>query len=214
MERKCDINKDRLGNVGLMGIHDKKLNFRFMRNIIVTAIIIVFLSSCLSLNQFLVTSVGEEPSSYSQRFIYSLPQTVLEVKMEFEKSIYLPGPYRQYAEKYLGISNYFKEEKTTWDIAGVHVSEFTEPDPLQYYSVNQLRGSFNSEKYFELMSQGLVIDPMKVISSGSYTQLSHQAEMPAVLDFSMKRNHKEKTDTLYKTVITDSIFVKIPIFRK
>jgi hypothetical protein len=188
--------------------------FRRMRKLFISGIIAVFLSSCVSLNQFVVTTVGEEPSGYSQRFIYSLPQTVLEVKMEFEKSIYLPGPYRQFSEKFLGISKYIKEEKTTWDITGVQVSEFSEPDPLQYYSVNQLRGSFSSEKYFELASQGLVIDPMNAISSVSNLPLLHQSEMPAVLDFSMKRNHKEKTDTLFKTVITDSTFVKIPILRK
>jgi uncharacterized protein YktA (UPF0223 family) len=171
-------------------------------------------SSCVSLNQFVVTPVGEEPEKFSQRFIYSLPQTVLEVKMEFEKTIYLPGPYRHYAEKYLGISKYIKEENTLWDITGVQVSQFSEPDPLKYFSVNILKGSFDASKYFDLASQGFVIDPLTALSSNSDLPVINQPEMPAVLEFSMKRSHKEKTDTLYKTVITDSSFVKIPILRK
>jgi hypothetical protein len=190
------------------------LIFRGMSKILVTWIICLLVSSCISLNQFVVTPVGEEPASYSQRFIYSLPQTVLEARMEFEKTIYLPGPYRQYAEKYLGISKFIKEEKVNWEITGIDVSVFSEPDPSQYYSVNLIRGTFQTEKYFELAQQGLVIDPMTAFSSNVTLPTSYQTALPAVLEFSMKRNHKEKTDTLYKTVITDSSFVKIPILRK
>jgi len=185
-----------------------------MRKIVISGIVGLLVSSCISMNQFVVTQVGEEPEKYSQRFIYSLPQTVLEVKLEVEKTIFLPGPYRQFSEKYLGISQYIREEKTEWKISGAGVSEYSEPDPMQYYSVNLVKGFFRGEEYFDLASRGLVINPMGVIASGIILPTEKQAEMPAVLELSMKRSHKEKTDTLFKTVITDSSFVKIPILRK
>jgi len=185
-----------------------------MHKFLVSGILVVLLGSCISLNQFTVTPVGEEPEGYTNRFVYSLPQTVFEVNVEFEKRVELPGPYRQYAQKFLGIAQFIKEEKSNWDITDISVSQFSEPDPAQLYSVNILRGSFTSELYFDLASNGLAIDPMSVISSNVKLPVEIQTQLPAVLEMSMKRSHKEKTDTLFKTVIRDSSFVKIPILRK
>jgi len=185
-----------------------------MNKILISVISALLLSSCISLNKFVVTQVGEEQAAYSGRFVYSLPQTVFEVKMEFEKRIELPGPYRQFAQRFLGITQYIKEENTKWAINSVSISEFQEPDPSQFYSVNILKGSFEQNEYFNLSSQGLIIDPMSVISANAELPANEQYALPAVLEFSMKRNHKEKTDTLFKTMITDSSFVKIPILRK
>jgi hypothetical protein len=170
-------------------------------------------SSCASLNQFVVTPVGEEPPGYSQRFVYCLPQTVIEVKVEFTKTIYIPGPYRQYTEKFLGISQYINQERTQWEISTIQLTGFSEPDPIHYYSVNLLRGFFRSENYMDMTSKGILIDPMGMISANTSLPVS-QKEYPAIFDLSLKQNHKEKVDTLFKTVIKDTTFVKIPILRK
>jgi len=185
-----------------------------MRKLFFTVTITILLSSCLSLNQFVVTPLGEEPAGYSQRFVYSLPQTVFMVRMELLKTTYLPGPYRKFSEKYLGIPSYINEESTEWEINGVEVSEFAEPDADQYYSVNLLRGSFKNSDYFRLTGEGLVIDPMGMISANTEQNVYRQMEIPSILELSMKKNHKIVIDTLYKTVIKDSSFVKIPIFRE
>ncbi len=185
-----------------------------MRKIFVFGLIVFLLGSCLSLNQFVVTPLGEEPAEYSQRFVYSLPQTVVEVKMDFVKTSYLPGPYRRFTEKYLGMTNYISEEQTRWQISGIELSEFQEPDPLHYYSVNLIRGSFQSDAYFSLSSNGLIIDPMGAISSNVELPANISSVPRGIVEIAMKKNMAEKTDTLFKTVITDSSFVKIPILRK
>jgi hypothetical protein len=184
-----------------------------MRKIFISGIMVILVSSCMSLNQFVVTPVGKEPAVYSQRFIYSLPQSVIEVKIELEKTTYLPGPYRQFTEKYLGMSQFINEKKAQWAITGVNLTDLKEPDPLQYYSVNLLKGSFESDSYLDLTSRGLVIDPMGMISAVA-TLPGTQDEFPVIFDLSLKKNHKEKVDTLFKTVIRDTSFVKIPILRK
>jgi len=185
-----------------------------MRKIIVLGLIVFLLGSCLSLNQFVVTPLGEEPVEYSHRFVYSLPQTVIEVTLDIEKTSYLPGPYRKFTEKYLGISSYINEEKTRWKISDIRLSESLEPDPQKYYSVNLIRGTFQSDAYFSMTSNGLVIDPMGFISSRATLSNQLTDESNRIVEIAMKKNHAEKTDTLFKTVITDSSFVKIPILRK
>ncbi len=185
-----------------------------MGKILISAIIILLVSSCASVNQFVVTPVGEEPEEYSGRFVYSLPQTVIEVSMEFEKSTYLPGPYRKFTEKYLGMSQFISSEKTLWEVTKVNVSASSEPDPKQYYSVNIINGEFQNDAYFKMISEGLVIDPMGVVFAKVILPVTLQTGLPPVVDYSMKRNQIEISDTLFKTVIRDSSFVKIPILRK
>jgi hypothetical protein len=185
-----------------------------MKKLLFSGLCVLLISSCGSLNQFVVTPVGKEPAQFAERFIYSLPRTVLEVKVECTKRIYIPGPYKQFAEKFLGISNYIREEKTQWEIGRVDISGYSEPDPLRFYSVNLLKGSWDAESYFNVTAKGLIIDPMGMLSASSLIPEKQQLDIPVVLDLSMKKNHKEKVDTLFKTVITDSSFVKIPILRK
>ena len=185
-----------------------------MRKIFFSGVIVLMISSCASFNQFLVTPIGEEPIDYKERFIYSLPRTVLEVKVEFEKNIYLPGPYRNFTERYLGMSEFIDESKTEWHITGVKVSEFSEPDPLHYYSVNIMKGTFQKEDYFSISSEGIIIDPMGAISYDSQIPGKTQTRVPSIIDLNLKKNHREISDTLFKTVIKDSSFVKIPILRK
>lgn len=181
--------------------------------ILFAAMFILLVSSCISLNQFVAVPVGEEPGKTSERFVYSLPQTVLEIKLNFTKTTYLPGPYKQWSEKYLGISEYIRQEKVEWALTGAKIRSFSEPDPGQYYSVNQLRGRFQGSSYLEMSSKGLVINPMGMLSKNSVIPVDEK-QFPGIFDVSLKQNHKEKVDTLFKTVIRDTSFVTIPILTK
>jgi len=184
-----------------------------MNKIYITGIILLLVSSCISMNQFVVTRLGDEPEGNPRRFIYSLPQTVVEVKLEYTKTTYKPGPYRQFTEKFLGMSQFISQEKTQWEITGAEMSGSSQPDASKYYSVNLLKGDFQSREYLEMSSKGLVIDPMGMISYNTIMP-EKQIEYEAIYDLSLKQNHQEKVDTLFKTVIRDSSFVKIPILRK
>ncbi|MCB9012894.1 MAG: DUF4831 family protein [Bacteroidales bacterium] len=185
-----------------------------MKRILFLIFIIYSLSACSGLNKFVVTPLGQEPQSYKQRMVYSIPRTVFEVNVNYRKTIYLPGPYRKFSEKYLGISNYINDEKTLWEISGIEVSEFKEYDPENLLSLNLIRGKFTAGSYFKLSEQGLVLDPTGMVSEASVIPIQTAEAFPVNIDLSLKKNHKEKTDTLYKTIITDSSFVKIPVLRK
>jgi hypothetical protein len=183
--------------------------------ILISIMLVAGISSCIAPAKFIVTSVGEEPEVYKERVIYSLPRTVLLVKINFEKTNYIPGPYRRYSEKYLGIVDFIDKAETKWSITGSEVNGFNEPDPLHFYSINIINGSFQSSRFLELSESGLIVDPDK----GDRICLPVPGndkiiEPPYFTDISTEENFNEISDTLFKTIIKDTSFVKIPVVRK
>ena len=74
------------------------------------------------------TTLIVEPS-YVEGMVYSLPRMGFEIKIKAHKKVLVPGPYHQYAEKYLGITNAIKQKTTQWNVAHVGLETFTETDP-------------------------------------------------------------------------------------
>jgi len=174
-----------------------------------------FLSSCGTNNLFQVTRVGEEPEDYRHRSVYVLPQTLLRINVEFEKETFIPGPYRLFTEKYLGLNEYIAEAGYSYRILNVDVENLTEPDPDHFYSINLINGEIKWEQYLQMSHYGMILDPSSVYDLN--TTENEDAEIPDTpffTDRSVKRNLTEVTDTLYKTVIQDSSYVRIPILRK
>jgi len=186
-----------------------------MRKSIFVISLIALLSSCGSTNMMQVTKLGSEPQEYIQRAISVLPQTVLSVKVEFEKETYIPGPYRLYTEKFLGLKDFIAEPGFSYRILNVDVQSFTEPDPEEFHSLNLIEGKMDWDQYLRLSKYGFILDP----SSNESQELSMEesgnfAETPFFTDMSVKRNLTEVTDTLYKTIISDSAYVRVPVLRK
>jgi hypothetical protein len=186
-----------------------------MNKFFVLAAVFFLISSCSTTTSFQVTKVGEEPEEYRERVLYVLPQTLLRVTVEIEKETFIPGPYRLFTEKFLGLDEYISEAGYSYRITDVNITDLTEPDPEQFYSINVIEGEPDWEKYMQLSMYGLVLDPASVFSNETNLQaLDNLPETPYFTDRSVKRNLTEVTDTLYKTVIQDSSYVRIPILRK
>lgn len=176
---------------------------------------VILLSSCTTTNLMQVTKVGSEPEEYKQRAVYVLPQTVLNVTVEFEKETYFPGPYRLYTEKFLGLKDYITEPGFNYRILNVDINSFTEPDPEEFYSLNLIKGEMKWEQYLSLSQYGFILDPGQ--NESLKFALDKSGEFPGTpffTDLSVKRNLTEVTDTLYKTIISDSSYVRVPVLRK
>jgi hypothetical protein len=186
-----------------------------MRKSLFIISLIALLSSCASTNLIQVSKIGSEPEEYKQRAIYVLPQTVLNVIVEFEKETYIPGPYRLYTEKFLGLKDFIVEPGFTYRILNVDVQSFNEPDPEEFYSLNLIKGEMDWERYLKLSDFGFILDPSNNISRKVIIEESGDFPgTPVFTDISVKRNLTEVTDTLYKTIISDSSYVRVPVLRK
>ena len=185
-----------------------------MKKYILAGILLIAVVSCLTPEKFIVTNVGEEPESYTERLIYNLPRTVLMVKVNFENELYIPGPYRKYTEKYLGMNEFIGSKESKWAIRGAQISTYSEPDPRQFYSVNQISGPLKSSKYLELNRDGLIISPDKSIAAGSPSFRDTETPAPYFTDISVNEYIFENSDTLFKTIIRDTSFVRIPVITR
>lgn len=186
-----------------------------MKKISVIVSIIIINLACTVQNEFMVSKPGNEPGYSQKRFIYVLPQTVLKVHVELLKEIYIPGPYRRFAPTYLGISDIKDGLSETWKLRSVKIDYFTEPDSAHYYSLNLISGNPDFSDFLNLSNQGLVVDPSKwmqhVSEPGKYPS---SPRTPYFTDLSVTDFFMEITDTLYKTIITDTSLVEIPIPRR
>jgi hypothetical protein len=175
----------------------------------------VLLSGCTVPAKFLVTPLNRLPQDYIANAMYVLPRTSFLVTVNFEKETQIAGPYWRYSGRLLGTEAPITENVVRYRITSTDVKSFLEPDPAHYYSVNTIKGSLNPETLTLLGSAGFILNPAVAIG---YPELvmndKSTAYNPWFSDLSISLNLKEVTDTLYKTMLTDSSYVRIPVFRK
>ena len=122
------------------------------------AIITLIVFSC-SPSKIITTNLHDLSSFETDAKVYSLPKTKLIIRVAAIKYNFIPGPYFQYAKKFLGIEGVKSSPSTTWGISDVSLTKMLEPDIDQYYSVKCLGGSCIDEKILELNKSGLVLSP-------------------------------------------------------
>ncbi len=73
--------------------------------------------------------------------VYSLPTTHLRIEVELEKTISKVGPYYQYAQRYLSISNPITEDSQSWKLKSVTITPYGVPDEENRYLVKFKSGT-------------------------------------------------------------------------
>jgi Domain of unknown function (DUF4831) len=181
-------------------------------------VFIIFLSNSLFGQGILsVQKVGEKPLKNADNLIiYALPRTTLAFKIVSRVTNTYYGPYFAYAEEYLGIKGAPSENKTEWSIDSVNILSFKEADPDEYYAV-KTKSNFNPKPIFLLNESGLILDPSLPEQLGQQNDhniiTKKNALTSEVIEVSMQKYYNEKADTFYKTMLKDSIYLKIPLIR-
>ena len=141
---------------------------------------------------------------------YYLPRTVVVAEVKVKKTIYVPGPYQEYAEKYLGYSGVGKKT-VNYELMSVQLSALSEPDPEQVYFIQTPKGKGFA---FELEDNGV----LRHVNASSTHEEKEEARQARDLHFRSEELPqfrfsplplKEKTDTIYKReVYDDSVVVE------
>ena len=98
--------------------------------------IAVALMSCLSFSAMAQTQVSEfNPGVAANGVNYALPKTVLKVEVSAIKTIYTPGEFAKYADRYLHIGGVSAEPSTQWNVKQLDVYQTGEPDTLKLFTV-------------------------------------------------------------------------------
>lgn len=98
--------------------------------------IIVLFSLLLSISGFAQTDVSVYiPGKSMDAVTYFLPKTVIEIEVEADKVIYIPGEFCKYAERYLRLTGISDQENSYWEIGKITVKPVGIPDPDNVFSV-------------------------------------------------------------------------------
>ncbi len=185
------------------------MNRMIVRILLVSLVVI----SC----QWNVSSQKRKTLDTPNTVVYALPQTVIEVEVVAEKTILKKGPFADYAQKYLGITDIVSADGVDWKLTSVEVSSKGEVDPEQYYKVTTAVDYEPS--LIALTPEGLIrgFNLKNTSFRKAERELVLLDEESVNIDYgkiSIDPILKYKKDTTYKVVETDTEFVKIPVLEK
>lgn len=86
--------------------------------------------------------------------VYSLPKTAIDVRATVTRSVEKPGPFAQFAQKYLGQSPTVTQERTVWQIENIDILPKGIADPEKKYAI-QLKKE--NRTAFYLNEEGMLV---------------------------------------------------------
>ena len=184
-----------------------------MRNIkIFIFLSLVVLFSCKSTSETRVSKIDKSNLKSESGIIYVLPRTNLKFTIEASKMDIIPGPYYEYAEKYMGIEDVPEEETTVWQITNISISTYNDIDPDQYYIIEP-SGKMNID-FNKLVQNGNVLPVNKSVESNfsnEFYGINNSENEIVFTDLSITKYVGEEKVTYFKRVQRDSLFAKVPV---
>jgi len=169
------------------------------------------LFACAPTGQISVTNINDSGFKQSGSLLYSLPLTVVDVLIQAEETEIIPGPYRQYAEKYLGIKDVPAKPESYWTVTLARIMCHSETDPDYIYAVS---GTYDADLFPGL--PGLIRDSMiqdlsKLIYKDEFYNIFPSKPVdPYFTDLSVKRNFESEKDIEVSKVMPDTIYLSRP----
>ncbi|MCF8228742.1 MAG: DUF4831 family protein [Bacteroidales bacterium] len=167
-----------------------------------------------------VKVVPAESSGNTPGVFYALPQTVFKIDVTVEHTRTIPGPFSDYAEKYLGITDAPRLSNDEYNILDLQVESFTRPDPDQIYFVQYGERSNKDERSLSLkLSQaGILVGADKANAEGSakaieLAQVSDKPFFDKPFSKITNDNLYEKIDTVVRRITIDTLTIEKNFYR-
>jgi hypothetical protein len=193
---------------------------RFYILFLTSYILLLILSACSSYHVIHITDSNKENVLNKPGFYYSLPQTVLKVDVTVRKTYLNKGPYAEYAEKYLGITNIIKQDNVRYDILDARISSFPQRDPDQCYFVRKSPGfRMHRHLFVNFNEEGSIQSVNCRLKSGASERnvsVNTQSELKSGNNsqYILSDNVNEKIDTIIEKIRTDTLVIEKKIFKK
>ncbi len=171
-----------------------------------------------SFAQIKVYSISNEELKVKENmYVYSLPKVVFQVKVNVATECFYPGPFAQYAEKYLIISDVKTEYSEFSDISNIeiipkYITDFdasfvvqSKKEPKIYLNENGVISSYGVQIDSD---DNLLLDSDLLSESFEFSNF----HFPLFTDLTVEKNFSNITDTTYKVVQIDSMYQKIPVY--
>lgn len=176
-----------------------------------SVIVSLVLLSCNS-KTIQVEPVGKHLNDSKVAVYYTLPRTVVYVKVVCSQSEYIPGPYAVYAKKFLGIDGVSNVEKVEYSISKIDIETHAEPDPNAIFAVYPTAKGYGN--YLRLSAEGLILPVNPTTDSKTITPSQElKSEEVVFKDLSVNPFIAEETATFYGRTLRDTVYVRVPIQR-
>jgi hypothetical protein len=170
-----------------------------------------FPSNQLSDSKAVILPLSNPNALRDGTIVYGLPRTVFTVVAELQRTIEKPGPYAQYAEDLLGLTNVIKTESESWSIEHITVKSHDEIDPSEFYVISST--TLFQTNVLALKKEGLILDlnPELLLSEQKEGKSSESGNLQAnYFDLGSDEYFQLQRDTAYKRINVDSSFVRVP----
>lgn len=188
------------------------IGFKKSQNMMNKLLKLLFITS-LAINTFIscaphleVTNVMDTEEINPESKLYALPQTVILVEVKLKREINYPGPYKQFAGKFLGTEEVIKNKSVNWEIKSLDISSRQILDKKHYYILNE---SKKAKFSFENLEKKGLLYPINGFTNpeealNEKPDVSEEYLKELFPDFFMKDNLVEREKTIYETVSNDS----------
>ncbi|GEM_PF-4283048 len=185
-----------------------------VQNYIITILIVTLTYSCSSIK---VVKLNENSKIKSSGLIFNLPATQLNVNVEIVKIYRYKGPFSEFSEEYLGVVNNIKKDEQEFKISKITINPTI---------VDDLNSTYYLKNYSNKINEINFVEETKIINSINCKSNSENTNKFQIKDFSQSQNFipfidktykplvSEKTDTSWKSVLVDSVFVRVPKINK
>lgn len=181
--------------------------------------LILTLFPFIATSQVNVIHLGDSKAvSEKDGIIYSLPRTIINVSLVVNKIQKTKGPYADFADKYLGLTNIITNNSTEYEIREISLTTSVEPDPEQFYFVELDDKSSKESKSIEmyLSEAGLMQDAAEVskLKNVRIANSDNQKEPENTFSDILNPSWFERVDTIIRRVSVDTTTIEQKVFRK
>jgi len=152
---------------------------------------------------------------------YALPRTLIKVDISVIKTEHFAGPYSEFAGKYLDLEDVATNNYSEYEITNVKLSALAEPDPAHYYFVEFDEKTLKEDEaiLLSLSNAGLASGINGSVSKKDFkesmtTRIETESEYAGMFVFQAETNLYEKTDTIIRKVVVDTVTVEKMYFEK
>lgn len=184
---------------------------------------LIFYSSCSS--NYQVYRIDEKEAFAKKNGVfYSLPKTVVNVKVTVEKVDRIRGPYAEFANTYLGIPSVITENQSSFNIVDIEVTTFSEADSEKIFFVSfPKKMNKNKQDFILSLQENGVISGLNISDEllGVKNKSYHTDNISNVSDFNaqqfkmfLNENILEKVDTLFEMIHIDTMKYEKQILKR
>ena len=184
--------------------------------IILAGFVIIFVPEIAYSQVNVLHVIGSKSGTDKDGVFYSLPRTVFQVALKINKIQKIKGPYADYADKYLGITNGVLSNSAEYEIKEIGITTVAEPNPEQFFFVELDDKASKENKAIEMyLSESGILQDAKDLSKPKNSKVTAQ-QLEPVSTFADILNPSwfERVDTIIRRVSADTSTIEQKVFRK